>query len=50
MCGRFELKTKYDSLPKILKEDCPPELSTKYETQNLIRPTDPVLVIKNEAK
>tara|TARA_B100000900_G_C20545182_1_gene702212 strand:- start:544 stop:1182 length:639 start_codon:yes stop_codon:yes gene_type:complete len=50
MCGRFELKTKYDSLPKILKEDCPPELSTKYETQNLIRPTDPVLVIKNEGK
>ena len=50
MCGRFELKTKYDSLPKILKQDFPPGLSSKYETQNLIKPTDPVLVIKNEGK
>ena len=50
MCGRFELKTKYDSLPKILKQDFPPGLSSKYETQNLIKPNDPVLVIKNEGK
>ena len=50
MCGRFELKTKYDSLPKILKDDLPPGLKSKYETQNLIKPTDPVLVIKNEGK
>ena len=50
MCGRFELKTKYDKLPKILKQDFPPGLSSKYETQNLIKPTDPVLVIKNEGK
>ena len=50
MCGRFELKTKFDNLPKILKQNYPSGLDAKYETQNLIRPTDPVLVIKNEGK
>ena len=50
MCGRFELKTKFDKLPKVLKQDYPSGLDTKYETQNLIKPTDPVLVIKNEGK
>ena len=50
MCGRFELKTKFDNLPKVLKKDYPIGLNNKYETQNLIRPTDPVLVIKNEGK
>ena len=50
MCGRFELITKFDNLPKILKQDYPFGLNNKYETQRLIRPTDPVLVIKNEGK
>ncbi len=50
MCGRFELKTKFSELPKILKRDYPSRLDTKYEIQDLIRPTDPVLVIKNEGK
>ncbi len=50
MCGRFELKTKFDNLPKVLKKEYPSGLDIKYETQNLIRPTDPVLVIKNEGK
>ena len=50
MCGRFELKTRFDALPKVLKEDLPIGLKIKYESQNLIRPTDPVLVIKNEGK
>ena len=50
MCGRFELKTKFDNLPKVLKQDYPSKLDTKYETQNLIRPSDPVLVIKNEGQ
>ena len=50
MCGRFELKTKYDSLPEILKEEFPPRLASQYETQNLIKPNNPVLVIKNEGK
>ena len=48
MCGRFELKTKFDKLPNILKQYYPSGLHTKYATQDLIRPTDPVLVIKNE--
>ena len=50
MCGRFELKTNFENLPKVLKEDYPNGLDTKYQTQNLIRPTDPILVIKNEGK
>ena len=50
MCGRFELKTKFDKLPEVLKKDYPSGLDYKYETQNLIRPTDPVLVIKNEGR
>ena len=50
MCGRFELKTKFEKLPKVLKQDYPSGLDTKYETQNLIRPSDPVIVIKNEGK
>ena len=50
MCGRFELNSEFDDLPKVLKQDYPGGLDTKYETQNLIKPTDPVLVIKNEGK
>ena len=50
MCGRFELKTKFDELPKVLKQDYPHGLDYKYEAQYLIRPSDPVLVIKNEGK
>ena len=50
MCGRFELQTKFDSLPKVLKIDHPIGLKSKYETQNLIKPYDPVLVIKNEGQ
>ena len=48
MCGRFELKTKFEKLPTVLKQNYPNRLDFKYETKNLIRPTDPVLVIKNE--
>ena len=50
MCGRFELSTNFDELPKVLKQDYPIGLDSKYEIQNLIRPTDPVLVVKNEGK
>ena len=50
MCGRFELKTKFEKLPTVLKLDYPSGLDSKYETQNLIRPNDPVLVIKNEGR
>ena len=50
MCGKFELNTEFDKLPIVLKKDYPSWLSTKYEIQNLIRPNDPVLVLKNEGK
>ena len=50
MCGRFELRTKFENLPKVLRQNYPNGLEIKYETQNLIRPTDPVLVIKNEGR
>ena len=50
MCGRFELKTEFEKLPKVLKRDYPRGLDSKYETQNLIRPNDAVLVIKNEGR
>ena len=50
MCGRFELNTKFDRLPKVLKQNYPSGFDIKYEAQSLIRPTDPVLVIKNEGK
>ncbi len=50
MCGRFELKTKFEKLPKILKQDYPIGLEIKYQPQDVIRPNDPVLVIKNEGK
>ena len=50
MCGRFELKTKFDKLPKVLKQDYPNELDTNYQTHNFKRPNDPILVIKNEGK
>ena len=50
MCGRFELKTNFDSLPEVLKQDYPNRLKTKYEVQDSISPYDPVLVIKNEGK
>ena len=50
MCGRFELKTKFDKLPKILKQDYPIGLDKKYETRILIKPNDPILVIKNEGR
>ncbi len=50
MCGRFELKTKFEKLPTVLKQDYPSGLDSQYETQNLIRPNDPVLVIKNEGR
>lgn len=50
MCGRYELKTEFENLPKILKLDYPDGLDTKYEKQSLIRPTDPIIVLKDEGK
>jgi len=50
MCGRFELKTRFEKLPQVLKQNYPCGLDFKYETQNLIRPSDPVIVIKKEGR
>ena len=35
MCGKFELKTNFEKLPTVLKQDYPYGLDTKYQTQNL---------------
>ena len=45
MCGRFELKTKFEKLPKVLKQNYPSGLDSKYYTQSLIRPNDPILYL-----
>ncbi len=50
MCGRYELTTEFVHLPSILKKDFPNGLEDKYVQQKLIRPADPVLVLKNEGK
>ena len=36
MCRLFLIKTKYDSFQKILLEEFPPELKSKYFDSNLI--------------
>ena len=48
MCGRFELKTKFEKLPKVLKQDYPSGLDSQYDTQNLIRPNDQFLWLKTK--
>ena len=50
MCGRFELSTEFEMLPSLIKKDLPKGFKENYEQQNLIRPTDPVLVLKNEGR
>ena len=50
MCRKFELRAKFNNLPKALKQDYPPRLSSKYEIRTQINPLDPVLVIKNEGQ
>ncbi len=50
MCGLFELTTKFEDLPSLLKKYPPNGFENNYATQKLIRPHDPVLVVKNECK
>tara|TARA_Y100001968_G_C19201906_1_gene640406 strand:+ start:150 stop:788 length:639 start_codon:yes stop_codon:yes gene_type:complete len=50
MCGSFELKAGFEELPTLLKKDLPKGLKEKYAQQNLLKPSDPVLVIKNEGR
>ncbi len=48
MCGRYELLTEFESLPSVLKEDLPKGFKDNYAQQKLIKPTDPVIVLRNE--
>ena len=50
MCGRYELITSFENLPSLLKKDLPKGFQEKYAQQDLIRPTDPVVVLRNEGK
>ncbi len=50
MCARYELTTEFEKLPSVLKKDLPKGFEEKYAQQKLVRPTDPVLVLKNEGK
>ncbi len=50
MCGRYELKIEYEKLSSLLKKDLPVGFEKNYEQQELIKPSDPVLVLKNEGK
>tara|TARA_B100000700_G_C15049576_1_gene859604 strand:+ start:2915 stop:3553 length:639 start_codon:yes stop_codon:yes gene_type:complete len=50
MCGRYELRTEFEKLPKILKQALPNGFEKNYEQQTIIKPQDPVIVIKNEGK
>ena len=50
MCGRYQLKTEFEDLPYLLKKDMPRGLNQRYEQQELIRPGDPIIVLKNEGK
>ena len=45
MCGRFELKTKFENLQGF--ETRPPKDLTLNTKLKIVRPTDPILVIKN---
>ena len=50
MCSSYELITKFGDLPSLLKKDLPRGFEQKYAQQELIRPADPVLVLKSEGK
>ena len=50
MCGRYELITKFEELPSLLKKDLPKGFEQNYSKQELIRPNDPVVVLKNEGR
>ena len=50
MCANYELKTKYENLPDLLKKELPKCFKQNYAEQFSILPNDPVLVLKNEGK
>ncbi len=50
MCAKYELTTKYENLPALLKKELPKGFKQNYAEQFSISPKDPVLVLKNEGK
>lgn len=50
MCGRYELITEIEEFPLILKRDFPKGFRKCYEKQELIKPGDPIIVLKDEGK
>ena len=50
MCGKYELTTEFKKLPAVLKKDLPKGFQENYAQQELIRPANPVVVLKNEGK
>ena len=50
MCGRYELKVKFNKLPALLKKEMPKGFEDNYQYQESIKPNDPVIVLKNEGR
>ena len=50
MCSKYELRTKFNDLPSLLKKELPINFEQNYAQQKLIEPGGPVLVLKNEGK
>ncbi len=50
MCSTYELLTNFCDLPLILKKELPYDFKANYQPQSLVRPSDPVLVLRNEGK
>tara|TARA_Y100001968_G_C19274835_1_gene676160 strand:+ start:92 stop:730 length:639 start_codon:yes stop_codon:yes gene_type:complete len=50
MCSKYELSITFEKLPSILKKDLPRDFELNYKQQKSIKPTDPVLVLKDEGK
>ena len=48
MCSLYELTTDLNLIPFLLNVDLPKGFRDHYEKQNLIRPNDPVLAIRQE--
>ena len=50
MCSQYELNVPFNKFPTLLKKELPKDFEQNYEVQKLIRPNEPVIVLKNEGK
>ncbi len=50
MCGRYELLADIEKLPLSLKKNVPKGFKENYQPQLVIRPNDPVIVLKKEGR